>query len=206
MSPARAPRAVGLALVLACLAAAGCSIAPTVPPQAVFDLGTPPAGPGATGLRVRVPELASAPWLADTGMAYRLLYRDSYQREAYRDSRWAAAPAALVHQRMRQRLAQRSCSGSTGSEPPSLQLTVDEFSQVFESPTRSHGLVRLRASLGPGSETTFEARVESPGADARGAVQALARATDQVLEDVLAWVLRTDAASACTAVPPAAKP
>jgi ABC-type uncharacterized transport system auxiliary subunit len=196
----------GLAVAATCLVAGGCSLAPVVAPPTVFDIGALPVAPGTSGLRLRTTEVSAAPWLTDTGMAYRLQFRDGFQREVYRDSRWAAPPAALVNQRLRMRLAQRPCAGLGGGEAPTLQITLDEFGQVFESPTRSHGLVRLRASLGAGPETAFEARAAAPSADERGAVQALALAVDQVLDGVVAWALRSDPSLACAPAPAAEQP
>lgn len=190
-------RSGALPLALACCLA-GCALSPSAPPPAVFDLGPPHDAAGAPRLRLRLAEVKAAPWLAEASLQYRLQFLDPQRREAYRDSRWAAPPADLVSLRLQQRLAQQPCApGSAAAEVPLLQLSLDEFSQVFESAGRSHVLLRLRAALGTLPERSFELRREAPAADARGAVKAFAEATDACLDQVIAWVAQAAPAAAC---------
>lgn len=186
---ARAACVGGLALA----GLTGCSLAPKLPQPAVFDLGPPPADVMPSALHLRIADAGAPPWLADAGIGYRLAFKDPFRREIYRDSRWAAAPAALLTQRLQLRLAGRSCNSPANAEPPQLKLSLEEFSQVFDSPTSARVVLRLRARLdaGPLSGRTpdrlFTVQVASPTADAAGAVRGLASATDQVLGDVLTW-------------------
>jgi cholesterol transport system auxiliary component len=198
---------------------AGCAFQPTLPPPKVYDLGPAQPSPSAllksspiaVGLAgVRLFDVAGAEWLQGNDISYRLAYINPYQRQAYRDSRWAAPPAALLGERLRWRLAQAGCAAGAGAghAQATLQLNLDEFDQVFSSVNRSKVQLRLRAVLLPADdavdgavggtapdavtsaplERVFEVERDSPSADAEGAVQALASSADQAIDDVLRWV------------------
>ena len=153
----------------------------------VFDLG-PLAGAAVGPLPDLQPtEMSAPPWLASAGIAYRLAYQNEFQALFYRDSRWAAPPAALLSERLRQKLAQ----GSRGvtSKPIALRLELVEFEQRFSAPMQSEVRVSLRARLGEGSAAvqTFELVKPCRSADAAGAVRAFSEASDEALAQVLAW-------------------
>ena len=199
-------------------AATGCSVAPKTPLAAVYDLGPPPpawsamaadharadAGAGRTSAAsvalgprralLRVFDIIAPTWLNGTGMAYRLDHVDRYRREIYRDSRWAAPPAAMLSLRVRQRLAAvPPADGPANPEPRTLQISLDEFTQIFTSDSDSKAIVQIRARLGePGAarlavERPFSAERPAPSADAQGGVRALALATDALVEQIVAW-------------------
>jgi cholesterol transport system auxiliary component len=166
-------------------AAAGCSLAPTALPVAVYDFGPPPVGAAALPA-LRVLPVAAPAWLDGPGIVYRLDPGDGQRREVYRDSRWAASPAALLTQRLQPRV-------SAGGASMTLQLHLDEFAQVYGTAQRSRAVLRLRARLlGAGGEARFERSFaverEAPTPDARGGVRALAQAADEALDQLLAWV------------------
>ncbi|WP_310385105.1 ABC-type transport auxiliary lipoprotein family protein [Roseateles sp.] len=154
----------------------------------VFDLG--PLSSSATQVLpdLQLSEMIAPPWLATSGMAYRLVYQNEFQAQFYRDSRWAAPPAALLTERLRQKLALGARSGA--SKPLPLRLELVEFEQRFNSTTQSEVRVSLRARLGegPGAVQTFELVKPSRSADAAGAVRAFSEASDEVLNQLLAWV------------------
>jgi ABC-type uncharacterized transport system auxiliary subunit len=193
-----APR-LALVVVVATALLSACSLAPTTVAPAVFDLGPPPPAAAATApLRLRLPEPAAPAWLEGNGIGYRLAFRDPFRREVYRDSRWAAPPAALVGQRLRLRLAQRPCALPSELRPPTLQLSLEEFSQTFVSASESQGVVQLRATwVEAGVERLFTSTRASASADARGAVQGLSAAVDQALDEIITWVAATSPAAAC---------
>jgi cholesterol transport system auxiliary component len=203
---------------------AGCAFQPTLPAPKVYDLGlaqpspsaAPKPKPTAAGLAtVRLFDVAGAEWLQGNDISYRLAYINPYQRQAYRDSRWAAPPAALLGERLRWRLAQAGCGAGAGpgQAQATLQLNLDEFDQVFSSASRSQVQLRLRAVLlladgamdsnAPDAlssaplERVFEVERDSPSADAEGAVEALAGATDQAIDDVLRWIAVAAPGSGC---------
>lgn len=168
---------------------AACSLLPAAPPSpAVFDLGPlPPAPAPATG--PALVQVTAPPWLDGQAMLYRLAYRDAARLSSYRDSRWAAPPAALLQERLRQRLAQAAEAPGAAR----LRLEVEKFCQRFDAPGSSHAVVRMRAALleaGTGRvlhQRTFTEEVPAATADASGGAHALAKASDAALAAVIAW-------------------
>ena len=170
--------------------AAGCSLAPTQPAVAVFDFGPPPAAAAPGRVALRVLNVSAAPWLDSADIGYRLDYRDPHRREVYRDSRWAAPPAALLGARLQLRAA----GGSSGSDTAAtLAVHLDECSQVFSAPAQSRVVLRLRARLIPAGasdgslERVFTVERDAASADAAGAVRALSQAADEAVDRLLAW-------------------
>ncbi|MDC8774470.1 ABC-type transport auxiliary lipoprotein family protein [Roseateles albus] len=176
------------------LAAAACFLSacalngnrPVAP--ALFDLGPISNKVGGPLPELQLSEMTAPPWLASTGIAYRLVYQNEFQTHIYRDSRWAAPPAVLLSERLRQKLAVNTRDAS--SKPVVLRLELVEFEQRFSSPTQAAVRVNLRARLGEGwgSTQTFELIKASPSADAVGAVRAFSEASDEILNQVLGWV------------------
>ncbi len=80
--------------------------------------------------------------------------------------------------------------------PRVLRVTLEEFSHLFETPERSVGLVRLRATVleaTPGGERLLAQRsviVQRPAtqASAPGGVRALAAATDAAVAELAQWL------------------
>jgi len=178
--------------LLAAAALPGCSLLPpAAPPPVVYDFGLAPALPAADAAATSLPLVpTTAPaWLDGTAMLYRLAYRDGAQLASYRDSRWAAPPAALLHERLRQRLVHFAPAAGAVT----LRIELEEFSQVFDTPAGSRAVVRLRAALlaaGTGRllrQKAFAEEAPSASADAPGGARALVQATDAVLARVLAW-------------------
>lgn len=177
--------------LLAALALSACSLAPTAPSRAVYDLGPAPAATSTGGtLAWRVADVTAPPWLAGDGIAYRLAFQQAQRQEQYRDSLWAAPPAALLTQRLREQLA--AVPACAGRPPGLLAVNLDEFEQVFSSATSSQAVLRVHATLWPaGAGPTLQQhwRVERPaGADAPGAVRALAQAVDDWLPQLSTWL------------------
>ena len=177
------------------LALSACSLAPTVPPKAVYDLGpaSTSTAPGGV-LAWRIADVTAPPQLASEGIAYRLAFQQTQRLEHYRDSLWAAPPAALLTQRLREQLA--AAPGCAGKPAALLTVNLDEFEQVFASPTSSQVVLRLHATLWPaaGSPVQQHWRVERAAApDAPGAVRALAQAVDEWMPQLAGWLT----ASAC---------
>jgi cholesterol transport system auxiliary component len=184
---------------------AGCT---TTRPDAavkVYDFG--PASrqsaaatsqPALATLILYEPQVSSA--LEGNAVLYRLAYADAQQLKPYALTRWSMPPAQLISQRLRQQLgAQRAVvAPGEAAAPLNLRLVLEEFSHVFVSPTDSHGLLRLRATLtqrSGGSETllaqrSFVVQQAAPTPDAPGAVRALTAASDQAIEQLTAWLPR----------------
>lgn len=181
-----------LAAALAALALAACSLAPTAPARAVYDLGPAPADAAPGGaLAWRLTDVTAPPWLAGEGIAYRLTFQQAQRLEQYRDSLWAAPPAALLTQRLRQHLA--AVPGCAGRPAAVLAVHLDEFEQRFASPGSSQAVLRVRTTVWPAGTSSPALqqhwRLERPAApDAAGAVRGLAQTVDDWLPQLAGWL------------------
>jgi cholesterol transport system auxiliary component len=141
----------------------------------------------------------SAPaWLDSPFIYYRLAYQDAARPQAYADSRWVSSPAELIASRVRARLA---ASGKGGIVHPAdgtrasyaLRVELDEFAQVFDAPGKSRAVVRLRASvLGRNAlvaQKSFSVERPSTTPDAEGGVRALIDASDEAVDQLVAWAV-----------------
>ena len=200
-------------LVVASLVAA-CGALPERSQRAtLYDFGAGPlprATAAATASATRLPPMLLADIEAHARLdgaqiLYRLAYSDVNELRPYSLARWSVPPTELIEQRLREALAQRrvvlgaeegtNIARVEGKVPNSLRLTLEEFSQYFESPGSSFGLVRVRATLmnttGAGDrvlgQRTFSAREAAPTPDAPGGVKALAAASDAVVAQVVQW-------------------
>jgi cholesterol transport system auxiliary component len=189
-----------LCVVLCALLASACSLPLTGPGEvAAYDFGAA-AGAREGGPRLRQPllvyDVGGPAWMDSASIHYRLAYRDASRPQAYAGSRWVMPPAALLTNRLRQRLA-----GAGGGvilptdglrAPVALRVELDEFTQVFDAENRSRAVVRLRASL-VGSRSlvaqkAFSVDKAAATQDAEGGVRALTAASDEVLEQLLSWI------------------
>jgi cholesterol transport system auxiliary component len=206
-----------LAALATALLLAGCGALPDKPARAaLFDFGPgrPPADAAAAASATparALPLLALAEVDANsrldgTQLLYRLGYADANELRPYGQSRWSQPPAQLLRQRLRDALAaghtvlgpeeSATIARTEGRLPDTLRVTLEEFSQLFESPERSVGLVRVSATLirsQPGgdkvlAQRSFSARRPAPSGDGPGGVRALAAASDAVIAELVAWV------------------
>lgn len=187
-----------LTLLATALALSACSLAPKAPARTLYDLGLAPAAASGGGpLAWRVADVTAPPWLQTEGIAYRLAFQQAQRQEHYRDSIWAAPPSDLLTQRLREQLS--TPPGCGGRPAALLAVNLDEFEQVFTSPTSSQVVLRLHATLWPasvgGAAQQRHWRIERAAAtaDAPGAVRALAQAVDELVPKLADWL----AASAC---------
>lgn len=191
-----------LSLMAAPLLLGACSLAPTAAPRAVYDFGPAPATATAAvasggAIAWRVADVSAPPWLGGEGIAYRLVFQQAQRLETYRDSFWAAPPAALLTQRLRDRIAASPVPPACAGRPVALlTVNLDEFEQVFTGPASSHAVLRLHATLWPpgatGTALQQHWRLERPAApDAAGAVHALAQAVDEWLPQLADWLAAT---------------
>lgn len=177
-----------------------------------YDLGPVAAAPAA-----QAPASAQQPpiVLADvevsgafdgSAILYRLGYADAHQLRPYAQSRWAAPPAQLVRQRVREVLGRdrpvlelsesAALARRNGAMPRLLRVDLEEFTHYFENPQQSEGVVRLRATLlenTPAGEQlvaqrSIAARSPAPTSDAPGGVRALAAATDAASDELRRWL------------------
>jgi len=179
-----------LTLTLA-LTLGACSLAPTAPARAIYDLGPATAAAASGGtLTWRIADVTAPPWLGGEGIAYRLAFQQTQRLEHYRDSVWAAPPAALLTQRLREQLA--ALPGCAGRPAGLLAIHLDEFEQVFSSAGSSQAVLRVHATLWPaggGAALQQHWRLERAAPpDAAGAVRALAQAVDDWLPQLSGWL------------------
>jgi cholesterol transport system auxiliary component len=167
----------------------------------LYDFGSQPLSPQPVQAGAAFPTLATSVQasaaLDGPAILYRLAYSDEKQLRAYALARWAMPPADLVQQRLREVLSQQRAVLRPGEGAPLLlQVELEEFSHVFESPGQSSGLVRLRATLlkvGPTGEQLLaqrNLRVQRPAgsAGAAGGVRALSAATDAAVDELAQWL------------------
>jgi cholesterol transport system auxiliary component len=200
--------------VLFCLAVLGLTACAGLQPPSrpvVYDFG-PGLVAGADGERLAqlpplvLAEVESTVALDSTALWYRLAYSDAQQLRAYSLARWSMTPAQLVRQRLREQIGQRRTvlQAALGIGPSAsamtLHIELDEFSQLFDSPQRSAGLVRMRATLGKISggierlvaQRNFAVQRPSSSADAGGGVHALSLATDAAIQEIDTWLQQVE--------------
>jgi cholesterol transport system auxiliary component len=201
-------RAIALA---AAAALAGCAgVAPDKPARAtLYDFG-----PGAVATESTTPaqgaivlaDIEASAALESSALLYRLGYADAHQLHPYANARWSAPPPQLVRQRLREQLGRdrvvldasesAALARSGGAMPRVLRIDLEEFTHVFDSPSQSWGVLRLRATLlenTPSGERLLAQRgivqrQPAPTPDASGGAHALAAAADAAARDISDWL------------------
>jgi cholesterol transport system auxiliary component len=198
-----------LLAVLAALALAGCKALPDKPVrQTMYDFGPSTTAETAATSRgaLVLPEVEVTGILETPALLYRLGYEDAHQLRPYAYARWSAPPGQLLRQRLRDVLgrdravldaaAAAALSRRGGTPPPVLRVELEEFSQLFDSPGESKGVVRVRCTLlentGGGerlvAQRSFNVQRPAPSADAPGGVRALTAATEAAAQDIASWL------------------
>ena len=188
---------------------AGCALPQPPARPTVYDFG-----PGLTTAPITTPtthrmaplppialaEVSASPALDSTAVLYRLAYADAFELRPYAQARWSMAPAQLLHQRLSDGLGLHhvvlDADGTAAPAPRLLRVTLEEFSHLFETPERSVGLLRLRATVfeatGVGERVLAQRSivVQRPAASATaaGGVRALAAATDAAVAELGQWL------------------
>jgi cholesterol transport system auxiliary component len=183
------------------IALGGCTLAPSTVQPALYDFGIdpPPASTQPLQSRVALAEVSANSWLQTEAIVYRLAYRDAAQLHPYSLSRWAAPPAELVTQRLRDALGQAARNGfSMHSEGLAadhlLRVHLEAFEQVVDTPTASRAVVRMRARLSgadrrPRAQKLFRSEQPCASVDAAGSVHALKAAADAAIVQMIDWVV-----------------
>ena len=162
-----------------------------------FDLGGNVPGDAlrnspAPAISLRSVDVVGPTWLDAPAMQYRLAYADPSRRASFTESRWVAPPPEMLQQSLRKSMTSAETQIAPGA--CRLQIEVDEFVQVFDSPQSSRGVVELRAALLLAradallARKTFHASRPAQSADARGGVAALAAATSDVSGAIRDWL------------------
>jgi cholesterol transport system auxiliary component len=193
--------------IIAAVFAAGCSATRTHTPVSIYDFGLEPLRAGSTSAPSHLAEpyakllvTATSPaGLDNPAIPYRLAYHNPGRTYIYANSRWVSPPAALLAQRVKRQIASAGGnavvnSGDGVRADYALRLDLEEFTQVFDTPGKSHVIVALRASLiEPGARTllaqrSFSMEQPAPEANAAGAVTALTEASDRLIANLLDWL------------------
>lgn len=157
---------------------------------AIYDLGPAVAAlPGTAEANAGIAlELHLPFWLDSPAMSYRMAYVDVQRLRAYAQAKWAAPPAQMLQQRLRQRLAI-----VPGSAPCTLRVELDDFTQTFDSPGSSQAVLSGVAVLsGKGrlviARLPLRFAVPAASADAQGGVAALATASENLSMALAQWL------------------
>jgi len=197
-------------LCLTWLALTGCAVPDRPVRPAVYDFGPGALAAAPVSRMAALPALALAeieasPALDSTAVLYRLAYADAQQLRPYAQARWSMTPAQLLRQRLREHLSLRRAvlnpgegvaPGAEDAGAQVLRIELEEFSQLFETPGRSAGLLRLRATVlqaTPSGERLLAQRSvivqrPAPSADASGGVRALTAASDAAVAELDQWL------------------
>ncbi|MEC9339900.1 MAG: ABC-type transport auxiliary lipoprotein family protein [Pseudomonadota bacterium] len=174
-------------LLLTALSTA-CSILPTPPPTALLhDFGPPPEQTSTAPCRLELRVSAPA-WLDSGAIHYR--YAGDTQLAAYRDHRWAAAPSALLAQRIAALLAPADIDAPTCR----LDVHVTGFEQHFLASGDSEARLFARASLVTQHdgkvihEIDFSVREPTATADVQGGIPALVGSADRLARALVDWL------------------
>jgi cholesterol transport system auxiliary component len=194
---------------LCALALCGCALPDKPMRPSTYDFGAGTAT-GDPAQNTRLPtvvlsdvEVGAA--LDSTAVWYRLGYANAQQLQAYAHARWSMPPAQLLQQRLRERLgeqatvlkgAQAMPTQAKAPAPWLLRVELEEFSQFFDSPQHSVGLLRLRATVTQDklagapllAQRSFFVQRPAPQADAAGGVRALTAASDAAIDELLLWM------------------
>lgn len=185
-------------LLLGFVLLAGCATTARTP-TSTWDFGPLPAA-AAGSAKLSGPILVlgvDAPaWLDSPAMLYRLAYAEAAEPRAYAASRWIAAPASLMTERLRGAIASSGAvvvgPGDGIRAQRTLRVELEEFDHTFDSPQSSHASMRLRATVIAGGalagQRTFTISVPAPSNDARGAATALGDAANRCIAQVIAWL------------------
>ena len=190
------PAGAALAVALAFSVLAGCAGNQAAFANVRYDLGPAPQQVATSGPMpaVKVLDVTAPATLTSDKLIYRLSYADAQQTASYANSRWTMTPSELLTQRLRDALSQSGTvlTGSDGVSAPVLKVDLNEFEQVFDSQTQSHGEVTARATLIHRgkvlAQRTFVASAPASSADAAGGAQALAAASDDLVAQITTWL------------------
>lgn len=185
----------------------GCTVFHKSPTSiAVYDLGLQPHTHGQSQQphqqrkSILIADATAPLWLDNTAIHYRLLYNNPSQSYSYANSRWVAPPAAILTQKIRDHIVTHTNkqvikNSSTAKADYILHIELEEFIQAFNTANDSHVAISLRASLIERNsrhlfaQKDFGIQEKVPTADAAGAVFALGFASNQLINELIEWLI-----------------
>lgn len=144
-----------------------------------YDLGL--ESPGARIPTVHIGSVRAIAPFDTPDMQYRLVYRNATEIAAYANSRWAATPADMFRKQLLR-------ASGDGEGKCSLDIDIQEFSQVFAVKEASEARIDLRASIRGGASRSVTIVEPNAGADAASGAAAVARAANRAIAELGAWV------------------
>lgn len=144
-----------------------------------YDLGL--EAPGARLPAVRVASVRAVAPFDSPDMLYRLAYRNAAEIAAYANSRWAATPAEMFRKQLLR-------AAGDGQGKCSLEVEIQEFTQVFAAKEASEARLDLRASVRGGAARSLSVVEANAGPDASGGAAAFARAANRAIGEMSAWI------------------
>ena len=195
-----------LTLISILLSLTGCVMWHKPTTVSVFDLSAsqhrqnnPVPAPWPSRKSILIVDATAPAWLDNTAIHYRLAYHNPTQSHSYAHSRWIAPPAAILTQKIRNRIV----SDTTGSVIKNssmakadvlLNTELTEFVQIFDGAHDSHVVINLRASLVDRTsrqllaQKDFTIQETAPSADAVGAVASLSSSSDRLIGELIQWL------------------
>jgi ABC-type uncharacterized transport system auxiliary subunit len=156
----------------------GCGGSAGTEPR-TYDLGLEASGTRFAAVRIGAVR-SIAPF--DTAeMQYRLAYRNTVEIAAFASSRWAAAPADMFRKQLLR-------ASGDGAGKCTLDVDIQEFSQVFSAKDASEARIDLRASVRGGASRFLSIVEANAGADAASGAVAVARAANRAIGEISAWL------------------
>ncbi len=199
-----------LIILISIIALSACSIGPKTNTAIItYDFGLPISQQDAatktssTSVKnILVADVRSTHGLNNTMIKYRLAFNNPSRSYSYANNRWVAPPSQLLTQQLSHKIVtstdyQVIKESSTARSDYVLHLELDEFTQVFETLDNSHAYINMRASLIERKshvlvgQQTFNTQQYAPTADAAGAVSALIDGSNQLINEIVDWLINT---------------
>lgn len=198
---------IKLLVTLFALLLTACTLTPQLnTPIAIYDLGIQQAETNqianqssTKSLSILITEIASPIWLDNHAIHYRLAYQNPAQLHSYANSRWAAAPATLLTQQISKQLMADTTYEIINTNDGihgdfALNLTLENFTQTFDSANESHATIHLNASLierrtrSLTAQRQFTIQKMASTPDSAGGVYALIEASNQLNNEIIDWL------------------
>lgn len=156
----------------------GCGGSSVSEPR-TYDLGL--EAPGGRFAAVRMGGVRAIAPFDTAEMQYRLAYRNTVEIAAFASSRWAAAPADMFRKQLLR-------ASGDGAGKCTLDVDIQEFSQVFSAKDVSEARIDLRASVRGGASRSVSIIEANAGADAASGAMAVARAANRAIAELGGWL------------------
>ncbi len=185
----------------------GCALTPQpTPPIAIYDLGLTPTHAESAITKqsftqlpsLLITDITSPGWLDNQAIHYRLAYHNPAQLYSYANSRWAAAPAALLTRQINNHIKVNTeykiVNSVDGVQAEyALHAVLEDFSQIYETTNNSHANIHLNVTLIERRTRSLRAQrkfmiQKTASTNAAGAVYALIEASKQLNYDITDWL------------------